>query len=148
MIPEFERTGLLPVGVHWATFGEIEVRYGTNPHRLWLLAGLRRGAHALEVAGCSILYLDGGFVTAKELPQDYDVAWDVVGVKVGLLDPVLLDFTNRRAAQKAKYFGEFFPAHAPAETTPPFRIYFEFFQTDKSTGDRKGIVGIALKGKP
>lgn len=148
VIPEFEKTGLLPVGVHWATLHEIEARYGTNLHRLRLLGGQKRGIHALEVAGCRHLYLNGGFVTAKELPQDYDVCWDAVGVNFSLLDPVLLDFRNQRAAQKAKYLGEFFPAHVHAEVTPPFRIYFEFFQTDKSTGDRKGIIGIALKGRP
>jgi hypothetical protein len=44
-----------------------------------------------------------------------------VGVTVRLLDPVLVDFSNLRAAQKAKYFGEFFPAHSPAERSAPYQ---------------------------
>ena len=53
---------------------------------------------------------------------------------VRLLDPVLVDFSNLRAAQKAKYFGEFFPAHLPAERSAPYRMFLDFFQTDKGTG--------------
>ena len=123
-------------------------RYGINSHRKRLLEGLERAVAAFAAAGCRILYLDGSFVTEKPFPDDYYGCWDAAGVTMRLLDPGLLDFSNLRAAQKAKYFGEFFPAHLHAEGSPPYRIFLDFFQTDKSTGSRKGIIGLRLKGKP
>ena len=111
VIPDFENTGLLPAGVHWAPWDEIMKRYGINDHRLRLLGGLQRGIAMLRFAGCRTLYLDGSFVTAKTFPSDYDACWETDSVDLRLLDPVFFDFTNFRAAQKAKYFGEFFLAH-------------------------------------
>ena len=148
MIPILEKSGLLPSGIHWASWAEVENRYATNPHRVRLLGGLKRGIAALTAAGCQTLYLDGSFVTDKLLPNDYDACWDIAGVNSKQLDPVFLDFRNMRAAQKAKYLGEFFPAHLCAEATPLFRTYIDFFQRDKDTGDPKGIIGLVLKGQP
>lgn len=123
---------------------EVIQRFGGNPHRLELLAGLQNAVMALAAAGCAVLFLDGSFVTDKEFPEDYDVCWNVVGVVAALLDPVFLDFDNRRAAQKLKYRGEFFPTHWAAESAPPFRRFFDFFQTDENTGQAKGIIGINI----
>lgn len=145
MISEFQDDGLLPGGIHWALWGEIAARFGTNPHRKRLLCGFERAVGAFAKAGCQALYLDGSFVTAKPLPSDYDVCWEMAGVRPADLDPVFLDFGNNRAAQKAKYLGEFFPAHAPASLVPPLATYLNFFQIDKATGDPKGIVGLKLE---
>ncbi len=60
------------------------------------------------------------------------------------LDPVLLTFDAGRAAQKAKYGGEFFPASALAGLGEG--VFLSFFQTDKETGARKGIVALQLGG--
>jgi hypothetical protein len=90
------------------------------------------------------LYLDGSLVTAKDYPGDYDACWDPVGVRIAELDPVFRDFSNLRAAQKAKYFGGFFPSTARAEATSPFRIFLNFFQLDKDSGVKKGIIGITI----
>jgi hypothetical protein len=59
------------------------------------------------------------------------------------LEPLLFDFSNRRAAQKAKYFGEMFPAQFGE--TGSGRTFLEFFQQDKDTGAAKGIVAIDLR---
>jgi hypothetical protein len=56
------------------------------------------------------------------------------------LDPVLLDFSNGRRAQKAKYGGESFPAGAMADTLGT--TYRAFFQ--QKFGVSKGIVRINL----
>ena len=144
VIPEFNQSGLLPEGIHWADMDEIKKRYGQNGHRQRLLSGLGRALVSLHMAGCAALYLDGSFVTAKEDPGDYDACWDAKGVKLASLDPVLLDFSNRRASQKAKYFGEFFPAQLQAEERSPYRTFLEFFQADKATGNKKGIIGITI----
>ena len=61
------------------------------------------------------------------------------------LDPVLLDFTNRRAAQKRKYHGEMFISSLPADGGLTF---LDFFQRDKATGNPKGIIAIDLEGFP
>ena len=60
------------------------------------------------------------------------------------LDPVLLTFDEGRAAQKAKYMGELFPASIAAHTDG--LSFLKFFQTDKETGRPKGIVAIDLGG--
>ncbi|MDO8689837.1 MAG: hypothetical protein Q7R39_07470 [Dehalococcoidia bacterium] len=83
-------------------------------------------------------------MTAKELPADFAGCWDAAGVDPQSLAPVLLDFRNRRAAQKAKYGGELFPADLDAD--PHGRRFFEFFQTDRDTGEPKGIVALDLGG--
>ncbi len=147
MIPEFQPNGLLPKGIHWALWEEIEKRFGTNSHRRHLLRGFERAVDALSLAGCRALYLDGSFVTVKPTPNDYDACWEIAGVRRADLDPVFLDFRNGRAGQKLKYLGEFFPAHAPASLSVPLAIYLNFFQVDKDTGEPKGLVGLKLQAK-
>src|ERR1051326_3511072 len=99
MIQHFDETGNLPPGIHWATWREFENRFGTNSRRKELLAGLRRAISVLRKAGCRTVFVDGSFVTTKELPGDFDACWSVEGVDPDLLDPVLLDFSNGRATQ-------------------------------------------------
>jgi len=142
MIPEFNRDGGLPAGIHWATWHEVESRFGFSERRQRLLAGLRSALGALRAAGCRSVYVNGSFVTNKREPGDYDACWDIEEVNVGSLDRVFLDFSNGRKAQKRKYFGEFFPAQMPEGATG--RLFLEFFQTDKETGKPKGIVGLNL----
>ena len=69
----------------------------------------------------------------------------MAGVDFDLLDqlePVLLDWSNRRAAQKSTFGGELFIAESAADVwgTP----YLDFFQHDRATGQLKGIVAIDL----
>lgn len=81
--------------------------------------------------------------TKKDYPQDFDACWNLSDVDPTLLDPVLLDFSQGRAAQKSKYLGELFPAHIFIGHNQP--TFLEFFQTDKNTGRRKGIIAISLE---
>jgi hypothetical protein len=145
MIPAYTDDNLLPLGVHWAeSFTEIEDRFGINGHRLRLLVGFSRGCNLLQAAGCQTVYLDGSFTTPKEYPKDFDVCWETAGVDFKVLDPIFLDMSNRRAAQKVRFFGEFLPvtlARAPARI---YRETYDLFQRDKHTGKPKGIVGMRL----
>lgn len=145
MIPGLVNIGgpwaVLPPGIHTATLAEIEDEFATNARRQALFSGFKRGAAALVHAHCSVLFLDGSFVTDKGLPGDYDVCWSVSGVDVSRLDPVMLDFSHGRAAQKQKYGGEFFPVGAMADGVSSF---FEYFQVDTFTGKRKGILEVRL----
>ncbi len=147
MIPKFDpSTGLLPSGVHKATWEEFVARFGWTPRRLALLAGLKAALDALRVAGCRRAYIDGSFVTAKETPGDFDGCWEVEGVDLARLDPVLKTFANLRAAQKRKYGGELFPADALADLDGT--NFLRFFQRDKGSGTAKGIVALELEALP
>jgi len=79
---------------------------------------LKRALDSLRAAGCQRAYIDGSFVTDKDDPEDFDACWEVAGVDPARLDPELLDFSKRRAAQKAKYRGELFPADSGADPAP------------------------------
>ncbi len=144
MIPDFVNVGVsapwevLPPGIHDATMEEVAALFATTPHRAWLFGGFARAVEALRLAGCSTIFLDGSFITAKPHPGDFDGLWDLNGVDPYALDPVLLDFANMRAAQKAKYFGEMFliqPPHQPG--------LLPFFQKEKFSDALKGIVRIS-----
>lgn len=142
MLPAFQGDGNLPGGIHFAGWAEIEVRFGQTPHRRRLLAGFQAGITALKGAGCKVVYLDGSFVTATDQPGDFDACWDVVDVDPYKLDAIFFEFDNGRAAQKARFFGEFFPAQLPEGWSG--KTFLNFFQIDKNTGDPKGVVGIDL----
>ena len=118
-------------------------RYSITEHRAELIDGLRRGIASLRAAGCARVSLDGSFVTAKDVPADFDACWEVAGVDPGLLDSELLDFSNRRVAQKARYGGELFPAQAAAE--PAGTVFLDHFQRDRDTGEPKGIIALDLR---
>lgn len=140
MIPPLRGNGTLPPGVHWAVWEELVERFGGNPHRQALLEGLKAALENLRQAGCQEVYIGGSFVTDKPEPQDFDGCWSKVGVDPDKLDPALLDFSQDRAAQKAKYGGELFIAQSPASEQ---RVFLDFFQRDRQNR-RKGIIGIKL----
>jgi hypothetical protein len=117
--------------------------FGDSPRRAALLAGLREALASLRTAGCASAYVDGSLVTAKAQPGDFDACWDAVGVKADALDPVLLDFSAARRAQKERFGGELFPAQIAAE--PAGTPYLDYFQRDRDTGEPKGIVEIDLE---
>jgi len=144
VLPRFDSSGNLPPGIHWAEWPEIEERFATTPHRQRLLRGCWRALQNLRDAGCSVIYLDGSIVTSRLRPQDFDGCWEVGGVQLDRVDPVLRTFSDGRALQKAKYFGELFPSGARADEVG--RPFLAFFQIDKSTGDAKGIVALRLEG--
>lgn len=145
MIPQHNSaTGYLPPGVHPAAWCDVASCFAGNSHRAHLTNGLLAACRSLAKAGCGELLLDGSFVTAKVLPRDYDGAWEPAGVDPNRLDPILLDFTNRRAAMKGKYFGDLFPASFQAA---PGVVYRDFFKTDRN-GVAKGIVLIDLRSLP
>ena len=94
------------------------------------------------MAGCLFVCVNGSFVTAKEVPYDFDACWEEARVDPTVLDPVLLTFELGRGTQKAKYLGELFPASAIADVGG--FSFLEFFQTDKESGGPKGILAIDL----
>jgi uncharacterized protein DUF6932 len=119
--------------------------FAINRRRRDLFAGLMAAAASLLGAGCGRIYLDGSYVTAKPIPGDYDACWDPTGVDPAKLDPVFGDFSNSRQPQKNKFKGEFFPSDMPNRPSQPF---VEFFQVERFTGKRKGILSILLSHDP
>lgn len=145
MIPSLDPlTGYLPPGVHIVCWAELPPQFGVNSHRSTLLGGLQAALTNLAGAGCKVIILDGSFVTGKILPNDYDGAWEPVGVDPLRIDPVLLDFSRGRAAMKLKYGGELFPASARAAAGVCYR---DFFQRDRN-GVPKGVLQIDLGSLP
>ncbi len=142
MLPAFNPRGLLPPGIHEADWPEFVQRFGQTARRVFLLAGLKEALRSLQAAGCSVVYVGGSFVTDKAEPGDFDACWSLEGVQPERLNPVLLDFSEGRAAQKAMFGGELFPAELPEGGSG--RTFLTFFQTDKETGRRKGIVSLSL----
>ena len=133
---------VLPPGIHQAGLDDVEAAFATNAWRRDLFDGLVDAARRLRSAQCPTIYLDGSYVTGKPNPRDFDACWDPTDVDRGKLDPIFLDFSNGRAAQKAAFKGEFFPSSMiPADVSQAF---LEFFQLDRFTGKKKGIVSIPL----
>ena len=114
-----------------------------------MLARLKAALDILRQVGCERAYIDGSFVSAKEVPNGFDVCWEMSDVDFDLLDrlgPVLLNWRHRRAAQKARFGGELFIAESAAD--PWGTPYLEFFQRDRDTGEPKGIVATDLGDLP
>jgi hypothetical protein len=103
-----------------------------------------RACEVLKQAGCHTIYIDGSYATNKEFPGDFDVCWKDDDVDLELLrklDSVFFNFSEKRAAQKAKYGGELFLASTIADNRG--QTFLEFFQQDRD-GNPKGIVKIHL----
>ena len=65
------------------------------------------------------------------------------GVDMDALDPLLLDLSNGRVAQKHRFFGELFPDWVETGSG----VFSEFFQLDRVHGT-KGIVVIDPRSVP
>ena len=144
VLPNFDRNGNLPPGIHSCTWEEARIILAFNPRRQELFAGLQRACEILKQAGCDKIYIGGSFASSKKIPGDFDVCWKDDNVDFELLekiDPVLLSINDDCIEQKAKYGGEIFPANAP--TLIDGRTHLEFFQQDRN-GNPKGIVSIDL----
>ncbi|MHC5726454.1 MAG: DUF6932 family protein [Nostoc sp.] len=146
MIPEFDESGILPSGVHWAEWSEFQEIFGTSLTRQRMIDGLEVAMTQLKAAGCRTIYIDGSFITSKQKPGDIDACWEDNGVDINYLEsiaPTLFNFALRRAEQKIKYKGEIFPSNYPANDSGT--AYIDFFQFDTRTNTRKGIIAIDLQ---
>lgn len=141
MLPDFVDEAL-PPGVHAASWAEVEERFGWNARRRELLIGLRRALQDLAAVGCTRAWLDGSFVTTKELPGDFDLCWDMGGVDYDRLARALSDLDPPRALQQATYGGDVLPNVVEGSSGQPF---LEFFQEDAETGRRRGVVELDLR---
>ena len=148
MIPELIDLGagcifpVLPPGIHKTNLEEVEECFAYSPHRRRLFEGFCLGFQNLVAAGCSAIYLNGSYTTGKIHPGDFDACWEVKGVDPRKIDKTLLNFSNKRAAQKSKYGGEYFIADSDAVNGVS---YLDYFQRDRETGRKKGILLLECK---
>jgi hypothetical protein len=147
MMPSFDpESGYLPAGVHAWTWPDFASGFTWTQRRRFLLGGLYRALRNLRGAGCSAAVVDGSYVTAKDMPEDFDAAFDTNGVNGQLVDPVLLRHTDGRKAMRAKYFGDMFPWSAVASVSSGMN-FVEFFQQDRE-GRPKGVVLLNVRDLP
>jgi hypothetical protein len=140
LIPALGKSGLLPPGMHYATWNELIKMFGVNRHRLKLLDGLKKGLNILIEYGCKEFCINGSFVTVKPLPADIDVCYDNTPMnwKKFIQDhPEFIDINNGASTQKQKYYSEFY-AYNAFEDAALIR-----FQFDRD-GSAKGIVKLTL----
>jgi hypothetical protein len=133
--------GLLDAGIHemeWYAFYDF---FSFSPKRKRLLEGLKKVIDILQATGCTAIYIDGSFVSAKLEPGDWDACFDCCPVKIPdlLIQYPLFD----RKKQKKLYGGELFSAFVAADEYGT--IYLDFFQQQKeNSAKKKGIIKINL----
>ena len=76
-IPEFEESGLLPLGDHEATLAEIRDRFCWNYRRKEIYSGLEYVTDELISHDVKNIWVDGSFTTSQERPGDVDVAYEI-----------------------------------------------------------------------
>ena len=109
MIPEFEKEGYLPPGIHLTTIDEFEKRFVYSIKRKDQFSCLIKLINDLKSIGCKSIYIDGSFVTNKRIPGDIDICWDESGVDIDKA-VALLPMLNDRKLQKSIYQADLFPA--------------------------------------
>ncbi len=110
MIPEFEKSGNLPNGVHKTTLGEIKRTLGTSStRRKWLFGNLEKIIElAKSTEKLERVIIWGSFVSGKEFPQDIDLLLimkdDFVMDKVGHEAKKVFDYAESRIMFNADIF--------------------------------------------
>lgn len=117
--------------------------FRVDHRRRQLLDGLAEAIELPAAAGCTRIWLNGSFVTAKDKPADFDACWDPDGVDLDALEPIFSDFANARANQKVRFGGELFPN---VTETGSGLVFADFFKNERD-GGRKGIVVLTIGGR-
>lgn len=144
MIPEFTELGLLPPGIHSATWHEFSERFVVFQHSdQRIQIGDRLKALYDECKNSEIVrrfLVAGSYVTDKAEPNDYDclLVFDPAIVKT-LLAPHQYNLISHRMA-KRRFKGDIMTV---IDGSAVFLRYLEFFQTTRD-GEKTGIVEILL----
>jgi hypothetical protein len=137
MIPAFHpATNALPAGIHESDWAEVVDRFGTNAKREGILSGLRRAPRDLAGAGCTRVYLGGSFVTAKELPGDWDGCFEEAGVNFFRLAKSIA--RGILGTMDQLFGGEMYNATAVTNTGETF---IQFFQHNRE-GQAVGLIAL------
>lgn len=144
MIPALTGDGMLPPGSHEATVEEVRRRFGTgNRTRTRLMRGLQAVLRMAGMAGASLLYLDGSFVTDKKEPGDWDAVLLLpVGARIWSKEALAL--ADRPEIRK-RHGGDLFTMME--EDTEVLAHYLEGVFVRDRHGRAKGMLVLRLKGK-
>ena len=129
MLPILNKSGLLPTGIHLATWNELVEKFGFNEPRLKLLDGLKKGLNLLWKYECTEVCIDGSFVTNKPYPNDVDVCYDNTHMNWRRFikeQPEFNDLKNGSKIQKEKYQSEFYAYNAFEDSI------LHYFQYDRN----------------
>ncbi len=148
-LPEFNRHGLLPQGIHQASWQEFSARYGSNARRQDLLANMEVLLHLAKKHGGSTekVYVGGSFVTAKETPADFDMTWRLCGSRFEELQktaPLLVD----RTLQMKELGGQLMATYPNAIKDSPSDGVLGFLQRNARLQMPVGLVEIDLSTIP
>jgi len=146
MVPTFNKEGALPLGEHEISLAEFEQVFVYNERRREIFNKFLKLIDDLRTINCSLIYVDGSYVTDKEEPGDIDVCWhedefiDWDRLKKELL--ILLDLEYPRHWQQLVYSADVFPANVYDSNAK--KLFKDFFQQHKETGNPKGIIKIKI----
>ena len=133
MIPPFDDSGFLPLGVHPATLAEIEARFGRESElRRGQMESVRCMVDLAARAGVQRIVLNGSFVTDIMEPNDVDCA---------LL--LAADYPREAASSEELIKGLPFLEILRVEQQEFDRLVHRFFATDRH-GLGKGMIEISL----
>ena len=141
-IPDFRGDGYLPEGLHVASLADVTSRFGDgNRQRQRLMIRLVRWVELSLTVKAKRLFVDGSFVTAKELPNDVDAVVQLPN-----------DFREqlKGGSNAAIELEEMLLTRQPqeifaAEDDRDWNDWLEFFsRTRESDHRRKGLIEIQL----
>lgn len=146
MIPALDKNGRLPPGRHEATLEELQDMFVYNAKRREIFEGLLKLVAVLRSVNVYTIYIDGSFATSKERPGDVDVCWqEATGTNYDYEyqnAPILVPNMANRKYHKDVFKADIFPADIVEQNSKKY--FLDFFQSDKDTGERKGIIKIDL----
>ena len=130
MIPPFDESGFLPLGVHPATLDEVQARFGRQSElRRVQMESVRWMVELAVRAGVQRIVLNGTFVTDIIEPNDVDC--------VLLFEPGKGNRTARRELRKSLPFLDLVVVRKRAFDEYIHRV----FAADR-TGERKGMIEV------
>lgn len=140
-IPHFNQHGLLPSGIHTASWQEVSQDLGFSPRRQELIErGLKFVCGELRTFGVTEVCLDGSFVTCKPSPADIDGY-----VIIPLGSEVANAMRDRRRLWSARYQMDFFSAFEDLIGHGSVAYWEEFFgHTREQPPQAKGFVKLIL----
>ena len=107
MLPPFDSRGILPPGIHAASWQEFVERFGATKRRQFLLQGLKAALTELRSAGCRYVYINGSFVTDVPEPNDVDCVL-LQGLAYNPTSPAALELALESApgvALRSRFWG-------------------------------------------
>jgi hypothetical protein len=144
-IPMLNDFGLLPEGIHDCAAPEVVASFCANAAReaVWQgFQGFLRWAGTKP--GPVAIYMDGSFVTDKEIPGDIDVAVDITGCSLPDQNEWIVAFHREHDRVKREFRTDFYPYIG--EQGHNFRAFFQYVRVDEAlargapNGIRKGIL--------